>query len=257
MNQSIHGAMPGADTPIEKAPGACDTEGFDTNARESDFVTSVTPSKDGSITITPSVAPSPNNELFLEEPRFFDPADDLLTTSVIPNSRYQLMTGDDLFKLPKFQWRIKGVLPANGLAVLFGPSGSGKSFLVLDMLQSLALGRDWFGHKVKQCTLTYVALEGEAGVANRVKAYLTRHGLTSVNIRYATEPFNLLDAEDINELAGAIQAVGAGDVVVLDTLSRAIPGSDENDSKTMGQIVSAAKLLQGLIGGLLRVWQIF
>ena len=39
-------------------------------------------------------------------------------------------------------------------------------------------------------------------------------------------------------------------MVVLDTLSRAIPGSDENDSKTMGLIVSAAKLLQELIGGL-------
>lgn len=164
--------------------------------------------------------------------------------------RYQLLTGDDLCKLPTFEWRIKGVLPAYGLAVMFGPSGSGKSFLVLDMLQSLALGHDWFGHKVKHCSLTYVALEGETGVANRIKAYLSRHGSTPVDIRYVTQPFNLLDSDDINALATAILAAGTGDVVVLDTLSRATPGSDENDSKDMGKIVSAAKVLQDLVGGL-------
>lgn len=182
-----------------------------------------------------------------------DATDELIQQATPPTFRpmhYLLLTGDDLFNLPALQWRIKGVLPAHGLAVLFGPSGSGKSFLVLDMLQSLALGRDWFGHKIKQCTVTYVALEGEAGVANRVKAYQARHGSTSINIRYVTQPFHLLKDGDINALAEAINAEGTGNVVVLDTLSRAIPGSDENDSKTMGLIVSAAKLLQELIGGL-------
>ena len=64
------------------------------------------------------------------------------------------------------------------------------------------------------------------------------------------QPFRLLDADDINELVEAIQAAGTGDVVVLDTLSRATPGTDENDSKAMGQIIASAKLLQDLIGGL-------
>ncbi len=166
------------------------------------------------------------------------------------NKRYQLRTSDELCKLPEFEWRIKGVLPSLGLAAMFGPSGSGKSFLVLDMLHSLALGHDWFGHKVKQCSLTYIALEGEAGVANRIKAYVSRHGLAPEDIRYVTQQFNLLDADDINDLADAIRAAGTTDVVVLDTLSRATSGSDENDSKAMGQIVSAAKILQELIGGL-------
>ena len=64
------------------------------------------------------------------------------------------------------------------------------------------------------------------------------------------QPFRLLNADDINELVLAIKAAGSGDVVVLDTLSRATPGSDENDSKAMGQIVAASKVLQECIGGL-------
>ena len=171
--------------------------------------------------------------------------------AAVPILRYKLLTGDNLCNLPAFQWRIKGVLPSRGIAAMFGPSGSGKSFLVLDMLHSLAFGSDWFGHKVKQCSVTYMALEGEAGVAGRIKAYLSRHGSIPGDIRYAAQPFQLLDADDVNELAEAILAVGTGDVVVLDTLSRATPGLDENASKDMGLIVAAAKTLQEKIGGLL------
>jgi putative DNA primase/helicase len=169
---------------------------------------------------------------------------------VVPILRYKLLTDDDLSKLPPVQWRIKDVLPSHGTAVVFGPSGSGKSFLVLDMLQSLAFGCEWFGRRVKPCSVTYIALEGEAGLAGRVEAYRVQHGSASPNIRYMVQPFRLLDADDINELVQAIQAAGTGDVVVLDTLSRATPGSDENDSKAMGQIVASAKMLQDLIGGL-------
>jgi hypothetical protein len=170
---------------------------------------------------------------------------------VATDMRYQLLTSDNLCEHPAIPWRIKGVLPSRGIAVMFGPSSSGKSFLVLDMLHSLAFGRDWFGHKVNQCSVTYVALEGEAGVAGRIKAYLSRHGSTSLDIRYVAQPFKLLEADDINDLAVAILAAGAADVVVLDTLSRATPGLDENASKDMGLIVSAAKILQELLDGLL------
>lgn len=175
---------------------------------------------------------------------------DLEEAPVDAISRYRLLTDDDLRKLSPLQWRIKDVLPSHGLAVMFGPSGSGKSFLVLDMLQSLAFGHDWFGRRVKRCSVTYIALEGEAGLAGRVDAYRQHHGSTSPNIRYMVEPFRLLEADDINELVQAIKAAGTGDVVVLDTLSRAASGSDENDSSAMGNIVAASKILQELIGGL-------
>ena len=98
--------------------------------------------------------------------------------------------------------------------------------------------------------MTYIVLEGEAGLAGRVSAHRIRHGATSSDIRYVVQPFRLLEAADINELVAAIQAAGTGDVVVLDTLSRATPGADENDSKAMGQVIAVAKILQDLIGGL-------
>lgn len=38
--------------------------------------------------------------------------------------------------------------------------------------------------------------------------------------------------------------------MVLDTLNRAAPGTDENSSQDMGRIIAACKHLQGLVGGL-------
>jgi len=164
-------------------------------------------------------------------------------------NHFKLLTDDELAALPPVQWIIKGVLPDSGLGALFGASGSGKSFIGLDMVQAVASGVDWFGHRTKPCSVIYAALEGEGGIAGRVKAYRIKHGQTADNIRYLVQPFNLLNG-DVPELAAAIRAIGGARLVVLDTLNRAAPGADENSSKDMGEIISAAKELQSQIGGL-------
>ena len=175
----------------------------------------------------------------------------LLECPVSPAMRYELLSDADLCNLTPMQWRIKKVLPEKGLAAVFGASGSGKSFAVIDMTQSMAAGRDWFGYKTKPCSVLYCALEGEGGIAGRVRAYRIRHGATSPSIRYLVKPFSLMEEADIHDLAQAIQANGqSAEVVILDTLNRAAPGADENDSKSMGQIIAASKQLQTLIGGL-------
>lgn len=118
------------------------------------------------------------------------------------------------------------------------------------MLQSLALGKPWFERRVTPRLVTYVVLEGEAGLAKRVEAYRLRHGASSLNIRYVAEPFSLLVEDHIDNLLVAIQAAGVGDVVVLDTLSRAMSGADENDGKIMGAVIAAAKVVHDTLRGL-------
>lgn len=146
---------------------------------------------------------------------------------------------------------IRGVLPQEGLAAIFGPSGSGKSFLVIDAAMKIAAGEEWFGHRVKPGPVAYCAFEGEAGIAGRVTAYRSRHGQIHGDVRFLLDSLSLLNSADVSDLANAITAAGcAGGVVILDTLNRAAPGADENSSETMGQIIDAAKKLQAAIGGL-------
>ena len=65
-----------------------------------------------------------------------------------PEPRYKLLGADDLRNLPPLAWRVRGELPAVGLAGLYGPSASGKSFLALDMAAAIAEGRHWFDCRV-------------------------------------------------------------------------------------------------------------
>jgi len=169
-------------------------------------------------------------------------------------TRYQLRSAAELADAPPMKWLVRGVLPQEGLAAAFGPSGSGKSFLVLSLAAAVAGGEpSWFGRRVVQCPVTYCALEGEAGMGKRLKSWQVHHKAPVPDcLRFITQPFDLLArGKDVAELARAIQSAGgAGGLVILDTLNRAAPGADENSSVDMGNIIAAAKQLQDLVGGL-------
>lgn len=177
----------------------------------------------------------------------------LLTRTKVPPMRFKLLTGAELSNALPMRWMLRGVLPLEGLAALYGPSGSGKSFLVLDIAAAIAAGAyEWFGRRITQCPVTYCALEGEAGMGKRVSAWSLHHKKpVPDSLRFITQPFNLLDVDDVTELTKAVQSAGgAGGLVILDTLNRAAPGADENSSVDMGNIIAAAKQLQNYTGGL-------
>src|SRR3954468_24221485 len=65
---------------------------------------------------------------------------------------------------------IKGLLGSGAMAVLYGESGSGKTFLALHLGLSLAGAIELFGHRVRQCGVVYIAAEAGRGIENRVAA---------------------------------------------------------------------------------------
>jgi hypothetical protein len=163
-------------------------------------------------------------------------------------SDYVLLTADDVRGLPPMPWCVRGVLPAKGLAALFGPSATGKSFLALYLAAAIASGERWFSCRVKAAPVLYICLEGEAGLSLRVQAWEAHNGKKLPDgIRMIVQPFKLTDPSNVRELAALIPE---NTVVFIDTLNRAAPESDENSSKDMGQILEAAKLLQSVIQGL-------
>ncbi len=165
-----------------------------------------------------------------------------------PEPRYKLLTGADVRALPPLAWRVRGVLPAQGLAALYGPSASGKSFLALDLACAIAQGRDWFAHRVQAAPVVYVALEGEAEFRLRCAAWERAHGCELPEaLHLVLQPFALTEPQDVADLAAVVPA---GAVVILDTLNRAAPLADENASRDMGEILEAAKGLQAATAGL-------
>ncbi len=178
---------------------------------------------------------------------------ELLANPKTPPMRYRVMRVDEVVNAPPLYWLVRGVLPADGLAALFGASGSGKSFLALDLGAAVAAGgAEWFACRVKSAPVVYVALEGEAGFSQRVKAWQLHHGRDLPgSLRFVMQALDLRNADDVSEIAEAVIAAGAaGGLLVIDTLNRAASGADENSVVDMGAIIAAAKDLQAKLGGL-------
>lgn len=173
---------------------------------------------------------------------------DQIEKTTADNLRYRLLSSDDLRALPPLSWCVRGVLPSVGLAALYGPSGSGKSFLALDMAAAIAEGARWFGRRVVATPVVYCALEGEAGFRLRVQAWERHNGRPlPAALRMVLQSLTLTKPQDIKDLATVSPA---GALIFIDTLNRAAPTADENSSKDMGQILEAAKALQREVGGL-------
>jgi putative DNA primase/helicase len=154
---------------------------------------------------------------------------------------YVPLSGTDLAERPLPPYRVKGIFPQYGLAAIYGPSTSGKSFLAIDLACAIALGNDWFGHRVKQADVMYVALEGEQGFGKRTRAW------QQYNEHPIPDRLQFTDAACVRQLATVIKR---GSTVIIDTLNRSASGMDENSSKDMGELLAGCKLLQSLIGGL-------
>ncbi len=150
---------------------------------------------------------------------------------------------------PALAWCVRGVLPAVGLAVFFGPSTLGKRFLGFDLAAAIAGGWRWFDYRVTATPVVCATLEGEAGFKLRAQAWEVHRGQRLPDgLRMMLQPFRLTEPRDIADQA-AVVPVGA--VVFLDILNRAAPTADENSSMDMGEILGAAKRLQAATGGLL------
>ncbi len=149
-------------------------------------------------------------------------------------------------------WIIKGVLPRSGLAVVYGASGSGKTFLTLDMVGAVARGVDWRGHKVVPGRVVVIVAEGASGFRSRLMAYCQFHGVdpAALDILVIPEAPNFLDKAHIKDLITAIKKAGPVSVVLVDTYARVMAGGNENDAKDTGMAVAHCDLLHRVTGAL-------
>ncbi|CAM2158937.1 AAA domain-containing protein [Paraburkholderia tropica] len=146
---------------------------------------------------------------------------------------------------------IQGLIPDAEFGIIYGKSGSGKSFAAIDLGYHLACGVQWRGRRVKQRNVFYVAAEGATGVRKRTRAYSLYHDVTPATPFYTRERgINLHEkngwakaAADIIEITG-----DAPGVIFIDTLSRSIPGVDENSAKDMSLVIENCQRLARATG---------
>lgn len=175
-----------------------------------------------------------------------------LRLSVVTKEKaFHLYRAIDFTDLPDIGWLIDYVFPERGLLCLYGSSGVGKSFLCLAMAAAIAEGAEWFGHSTQKRDVIYVALEGQAGLRLRVRAWEAHHGRPFPSgVRFVFEDFYINQLEEPLQLGQKIlHGNESGDfcdagLVIIDTLNRAAPGSDENSCADMNGIIAGATMLK-------------
>ena len=142
--------------------------------------------------------------------------------------------------MPPTPWLIKDYMPQGSMSMIYGPPGSGKTFLALDMALHIAHGISWHGKDVEQGSVMYIAGEGVGGLRKRLQAWHINKNLKpTAPLHIIPVAVGLLDDQEIDNLITTIQIL-AKDIkmVVFDTVARCMTG-DENSAQDMGQAIKA------------------
>ncbi|MFI2202653.1 AAA family ATPase [Streptomyces sp. NPDC020192] len=147
----------------------------------------------------------------------------------------ELLDTDGLDKIKPLEPLVGDLLALNTLARIIGPSGTFKSFVLLDMAGHIGTGMKWHGHYVRQGTVVYLVAEGEQGVRKRVRAWEQHRGLRMDNVRFLPRPVQAASPEwDV--LIEAMRRVRPA-LIVIDTQARVTLGVEENSNTEMGRVV--------------------
>lgn len=160
---------------------------------------------------------------------------------------YPVLTISQLANRPPPTFLIDRHIPDVSVGFLYSAPGVGKSFLALDMALCIAHGLEtWQGDKVTtdpaKRGVVYIAAEGSFDLGLRIKAWHAARGLEPGDAPfYVIETtIDFMQPEDVAKLVRTVRSVGcAVAFVVVDTVSRAMPGADENAQKDMTLFVRA------------------
>ncbi|MDR6304924.1 hypothetical protein GGQ85_002640 [Nitrobacter vulgaris] len=171
-----------------------------------------------------------------------------------PKPRFNLTWFDDIEAEKPKAWVIKNVLGEGEHTTISGLPGTGKSVAATDIGCHVASGIDWFGRKVTQGLVLYIAAERKALTERRMMAFRKHHGVTDVPLLVLGGRLDLTSSlVDAKALAAVVKQAewDCGHrcvLIVIDTLTRVFGGGDQNTSKDMGRFIQACDELIRLTG---------
>jgi hypothetical protein len=156
-------------------------------------------------------------------------------------------------------WLLEGIIPEKSFGVLYGKPKAGKSLLALHWALHLA-------HEGEP--VLYIAGEGLGGYGPRLQAWhhfnnmelhadlpllFTKKG---INLGESNSVYNVIQSMKAHEVAqeevfvdGEFQSIQKPiGLVVIDTLSRSIPGGDENDAESMTAAIQEVDRIREELG---------
>lgn len=159
---------------------------------------------------------------------------------------------------------VQGIITAGGVTLMPAESGTGKTFVAIDLGAAVSDGVPWHGRRTRQGSVVYVPFEGDA-IGLRLRA-LAQHGrrLDHLYVVPASEPLSPLLTRDgemrssgeraLVETLGALRDELAADgrppivLVVIDTARASMTGPEESSEHVSAYIRAPRRLMADLPG---------
>jgi AAA domain len=161
---------------------------------------------------------------------------------------------DDIENVPK-TWLADGFLGAGEMSCWYGEPGSGKSVLAEDFgLHVAGKFREWLGREINtHGAVIYIALERPNLVKRRAVAFKIKHKVHGLPFAIVSEAHDFRSPKTatlILQTVAEVQRMTGQKVVliILDTISRALCGGDENSPKDMGALIGTLGQIQEATG---------
>ena len=158
----------------------------------------------------------------------------------------------DQVEISSTKYLIKNWFGYEGLSMVYGSSGVGKTLLALDLAFHLAAGSDWFGNRVKRGRVVYIMSEGNNVSNNRIKAIeIEKSELFSKAARlfYCLNDIVSLYSvkKDTTDFIEEVKQFNPR-LIIIDTLAMAMSGGDENRTQDITVVVENMKRIQQALG---------
>lgn len=142
------------------------------------------------------------------------------------------------------KWHIERLLPKEGVGILSGPAGYGKSWMLLDLAIECACGGKWLGHfTANQCRVLYLDEESSpALLRRRLKRLLKAKNLEEeeVDVHFCVgQGLCLTEPSSVERLHELIATLRPG-LVIVDSLIR-VHHAEENSATQMSQVFAEVK----------------
>ena len=151
------------------------------------------------------------------------------------------------------KWLVDKLVVEQALGFIYGPPGCLKTFIALDMALSFTTARDeWWGRNT-QCygVVIYISSEGQSDLKYRIQAWEQHHGINADSAPFylIRQSLNFMSADDVAKLLATVEDIAAKvgkpiAAVFIDTVSRVLPGAEENLQKDMTLFIAACDAIR-------------
>ena len=145
------------------------------------------------------------------------------------------------YKLRKPEYWVADIIEKRALTFVVGASGCGKTFVATDLAVSIGLGHNFHGKHVEKGLVIISAGEDQDGQVARLRAAAEhkKSKLENADIYIAKRPLVFSDETTLSEFCREIEENHKGKiaVIIIDTMARAMVGTDENSSKDMSLFI--------------------